>query len=234
MHTLLKSGLFILAGTLSCASFAQDTTQSYNMINLQANASRQVLNDQMQVVLYIEKNNKQPAVLATETTQAMNQALASARAYPQIKVTTGTQTTQPIYDDKNKLKDWRSYAELRVEGTDFKAVSQLVSQLQNTFQTQSVQFNVSDDLRRKVENELMVDASKQFQQRAESLTKVWHKSSYQLVNLNINSNTNAYAQPYLRANVMKAAMDSEAAPVQDVSAGETKFNVTANGSIQLK
>ncbi|MEB3766191.1 SIMPL domain-containing protein [Acinetobacter sp. MD2] len=235
MHTLLKSGILVLASALSCASFAQEEPQRNNMINLQATASRQVQNDEMQVVLYIEKSNKQPAALATEVTQIMNQALNTAKAYPQVKTTTGTQTTQPIYDDKNKLKEWRSRAELRLEGTDFKAVSELVSQLQNNFQTQSIQFNVSDNLRRKVENELMIEASKQFQQRAESLTKVWNKTNYQLVNLNINSQNNNYPQAYFRANLMlKASADSEAAPAQNMAAGETKFNVTADGAIQLK
>lgn len=233
MHTLFRSGILVFSGLLSCTVFAQENTIRYNMVNLQANASRQVLNDEMQVVLYIEKNNKQPATLASEVTQTMNQALAIARQYPQVKTTTGTQSTQPIYDDKNKLKEWRSHAELRLEGTDFKAISQLVSQLQNNFQTQNISFNVSEAQRKKVENELMIEASKQFQQRAESLSKVWNKSGYQLVNLNINTNSNVYPQPYLRASMaMKAPMDSAAA--QEISAGETKINATADGTIQLK
>ncbi|WP_343595124.1 SIMPL domain-containing protein [Acinetobacter sp.] len=235
MRTFVSSGILVCSALFSCATFAQEDAVRYNIINLQANASRQVLNDEMRVVLYIEKNNKQPSTLATEVTQAMNQALVTARQYPQVKTTTGTQSTQPIYDDKNKLKEWRSHAELRLEGTDFKAISQLVSKLQNNFQTQSISFNVSEAQRKKVENELMIEASKQFQQRAENLSKVWNKSGYQLVNLNINTNSNVYPQPYLRANMMmKASMDNEAAPVQDISAGETKINATADGTIQLK
>ena len=39
----------------------------------------------------------------------MNQALATSRKYPQVKVETGAQSTYPIYDnDSNKLKEWRS------------------------------------------------------------------------------------------------------------------------------
>ena len=35
----------------------------------------------------------------------MNQALATSRKYPQVKVETGAQSTYPIYDnDSNKLK----------------------------------------------------------------------------------------------------------------------------------
>jgi predicted secreted protein len=43
----------------------------------------------------------------------------------------------------------------------------LISELQQSFQTQSINFSVSDEQRKKVENELMIEASKNFQQRAQ-------------------------------------------------------------------
>ena len=58
---------------------------------------------------YIEKSNKQPAELATQINQLMNQAIATARKYPTVKIETGAQSTYPIYDNDNrKLKEWRS------------------------------------------------------------------------------------------------------------------------------
>ncbi len=38
----------------------------------------------------------------------------------------------------SKLKEWRGRAEVRIESTDFKSASQLVSELQQNFQTQSI------------------------------------------------------------------------------------------------
>ena len=61
--------------------------------------------------LYILKSNKQPAELSNQINQLMNQALATSRKYPQVKVETGAQSTYPIYDnDSNKLKEWRGRA----------------------------------------------------------------------------------------------------------------------------
>jgi predicted secreted protein len=139
-----------------------------------------------------------------------------------------------VYDnDSQKLKEWRGRAEIRLKSTDFKAVSQLISELQQNFQTQSINFTVSDAERKKVENELMVEASKNFQQRAQMLTSAWNKSGYQLVNLNLNTN-NYYPQPVMmRANMAKFA-GAEAADAQNVEAGESKITVNANGSIQFK
>ena len=232
-HIVLSS--LLLSGLFSSSVFAQQAEAlNYNLVNVQAEASRQVSNDEMHAVLYIEKSNKQPAELASQITQLMNQAIATSRKYTNVKVETGSQTTYPIYDnDSRKLKEWRGRAEIQIESTDFKAASQLISELQQNFQTQSINFTVSDAQRKKVENELMVEASKNFQQRAQLLSQSWNKSGYNLVNLNLNT-SNSYPQPVMMRNSMAKFADVEAAPIPDVAAGESKITVNANGTVQFK
>lgn len=229
------SALFI-AGTLSSVTHANSNNNdlNYNMVSIQAEASRKVVNDEMIAVLYVEKSNKQPAVLASDISQLMNQATALAKKYPQVKVKTDSQNTYPVYDNDNrKLKEWRSRASVRLESTDFKAASQLISELQQNFQTESINFNVSDAQRNKVENELMVEASKNFQQRAQLLSQAWNKGSYNLVNLNINTRNN-YPQPVMMRSAMAKFSEADAVPPQNVEAGESTITVNANGSIQFK
>lgn len=224
----------ILGTAISTMTFAAETeTLNYNLVNVQAEATRQVSNDEMHAVLYIEKSNKQPAELAAQITQLMNQAIATAKKYPDVKIETGSQTTYPVYDnDSRKLKEWRGRAEINIESTNFKSASQLVSELQQNFQTQSINFSVSDAQRKKVENELMIEASKNFQQRAQMLTQAWSKTGYNLVNLNLNTSSN-YPQPVMmRASMAKFANEDSAA--QNVASGESKITVNANGTIQFK
>lgn len=230
----LTLATLMISVAVSSNLFAQSSDSlNYNVVNLQAEATRQVSNDEMHAVLFIEKSNKQPAVLSSQITQFMNQAMQLAKKYPQVKVETGSQTTYPVYDnDSSKLKEWRGRAEINIESTDFKAASQLVSELQQSFQTESINFTVSDAQRKKVENELMVEASKNFQQRAQLLSQTWNKSGYNLVNLNLNT-SNHYPQPMMRASMAKFA-NAEAADAQNVAAGESKITVNANGAIQFK
>lgn len=232
-HFVLSS--LLLGGLFSSNVFAQQTEAlNYNLVNVQAEATRQVSNDEMHAVLYIEKSNKQPSELASQMTQLMNQALATSRKYSNVKVETGSQSTYPIYDnDSRKLKEWRGRAEIQIESTDFKAASQLISELQQNFQTQSINFTISDAQRKKVENELMIEASKNFQQRAQLLSQSWNKSGYNLVNLNLNT-SNFYPQPVMMRGAMAKFADVEAAPVPDVAAGESKITVNANGTVQFK
>lgn len=225
----------VLASALATLSHAAPTEQlNYNVINLSAEANREISNDEMHAALYIEKSNKQPAQLAAEINQLMSSAVALAKKYSAVKLETGSQSTYPIYDNDNrKLKEWRGRAQVRLESKDFKAASQLIAELQQNFQTESIEFTVSDEKRKKVENELMIEASKNFQQRAQSLAQAWSKSGYQLINLNMNTNNYSH-QPVARMAMMKSAAPEMAMPQQDMAAGESQMTITANGSIQLK
>ncbi|WP_180036970.1 MULTISPECIES: SIMPL domain-containing protein [unclassified Acinetobacter] len=233
---LLALTSLILASTLATGAFAAPAeSMNYNVVNLSAEASREISNDEMHAVLYIEKSNKQPAELATQINQLMNQAIATARKYPTVKIETGAQSTYPIYDNDNrKLKEWRGRAQIRLESKDFKATSQLIAELQQHFQTQSLNFSISNEKRTNVENELMIEASKSFQQRAKTLTQAWNKANYQVVNLNIN--TNQYSsQPIPRMAMLKAASSADVAvPEQELQAGESSITVVVNGAIQMK
>lgn len=234
MRYLALSTLLLGATLSTMTNAAENEALNYNIVNVQADASRQVSNDEMHAVLFIEKTNKQPAELSAEITKLMNQAVAIAKKYPQVKVETGSQTTYPVYDNDNqKLKEWRGRAEIQIESKDFKSTSQLINELQASFQTQSINFTVSDEQRKKVENELMVEASKNFQQRAQILTQAWNKSSYNLVNININT-SNSYPQPIYAARASLAKFEAADAGGQNVAAGESKITVNANGTIQFK
>lgn len=223
-----------LLGALSSAAFAApEETLNYNVVNISAEASRDISNDLMNANLFVEKSNKQPAELAAQINQLMTQVINTAKKYPTVKIETGSQHTYPVYDNDNrKLREWRARAQVRIESTDFKAASQLIAELQQNFQTESINFTVSEAKRKKVENELMLEASKNFQQRAQSLAQAWNKPGYQLVNLNINTNNSGYP-PVPRMAMAKSAY-AEAVPEQEMAAGESKMTVNANGSIQFK
>lgn len=223
----------LLSSSAATLALAEEPLR-FNIVNFQAEASRQVSNDEMHAVLFIEKSNKQPDALSAQITQLMNQALSTAKKYPQVKLETGSQTTYPVYDpNSTKLKEWRGRAEVNIESTDFKAASQLISELQQNFQTQSINFTVSSAQRKKVENELITAATQNFQQRAQILTQAWNKSSYQLVNFNLNTNS-SFPRPIMRDSVAKFAVAEMAPAAQSVEAGESTISVTADGSIQLK
>ena len=209
-------------------------TPQYRIVNLQAEVVRKVANDEMQASLYAEFNEKDAATLANKLNTTINQANQQAKKYSQIKITTGNQNTYPIYNDKNQLTSWRGRAEINLNSQDFKATSELIAKLQENLQLQNISFTVSKEQRQKVENELYVEASKAFQQRANLLLNPWNASGYELVNLNLNTQ-NSYRPPVMMAMANDAVMmKSGRVESQNYEAGDSEITVIASGSVQLK
>jgi predicted secreted protein len=224
----------MLATGLSCVLMAQNTladAPEHRIINLQAEATREVANDEMQATLYTELNEKDAATLANKINSIVNQAMNTAKSYPKVVIKTGGQNTYPVYNDKQQLINWRGRAEVILNSQDFKQTSELIAKLQENMQLGNINFEVSDEQRNQVESELYIEASKAFQQRAKLLLAPWGASNYELVNLQLNANANRPMPIYAaRGSSFKA----DSIESQNVEAGNSEITVIANGSIQLK
>ncbi len=228
----------LMSAFLTTSVFAENNnsgTINYNLINLQAKATRVVKNDQIEATLFVEKRGKQANNLEKQVTQFMNQAMNTAKKYPQVKVTTGYQQTSLAYPyDENKRDEWVSTAQLNLESQDFTATSQLIADLRNNFQTRSIRFSVSPKQAGQVRNELFIEVTKTFQQQAQLMANAWNKSGYNLVNYELDTgglNFIETAAPVMA--VMKSA-DYQPPVAQNLQAGESEISVNATGTIQLK
>jgi predicted secreted protein len=227
--TVLTATAALLASMASHAEPARE----HQLVNLQAEVVREVKNDQMQATLYTERNHSDPTVLAQTINQAINDAMTTARRYPSVQVSTGSQNTYPLYDDKQKATGWRARAEIQLKSTDFKAASELIALLQSKLQVESVRFNVSPEQRTRVENELLGEVTRAFRQRADLLKTAWNASGYELVNVDLN--TSSDSPPVYPMYRMAMAKDAAGAPeTQQVEGGDSKVRVSASGTIQLK
>ena len=215
----------------------------YNQISLRAEASQEVPRDLMIVTLYTEAQNTDAAKLAAEITTSMNKAIGQAKSVKEVTLRQGNRNSYPIYDNKTqKITGWRERAELRLESTDFAALSKLTGDLMQTLKMGSMQFTVAnatrktseDALRKTSEDALLKDAVNAFKARAQLATDALGGKGYKIVNLNLN--TNGYPQPYLRsAMMMKAAAPAmDSAPTPEVEAGTSEVSMSADGVIEVQ
>lgn len=226
--TLLAASILGLTAYPALAD--SENTPRYRLIQLQADATREVANNQMEAILFTELNSKSPASLSQDISKILNEAMRQAAKYPQVKVSTGAQNTYPVYDDKNKLSSWRARAQIELKSTDFKATSDLIAALQDRMQVQSINFSVSDQERKRVESELLVEASQAFQQRARLVQQSWQATGFELVSMDLNA-VNNDRPPILYA---MAARDAKGqAESQNVQGGNSQIRVNASGSVQL-
>ncbi len=227
--------LALLACIGQTTAYAENTPAERGMVNLQTEVSREVQNDEMRATLYTEQSNKNPTTLANQISQSINSAMTAAKRYPNVSVKSAGQNTYPIYDDKNRLTTWRSRSEIELKSTDFRAMSELMAQLQEQLQLGGVSFSVSTQQRKTVENELLTELTQAFKQRATILQTAWGSSGYELVNLTINTeNQQHYPPAVMMARGSADMMMEPKVATQSVEAGNSRIQISANGTVQLK
>src|SRR5215813_10036039 len=115
----IARGLLLLgvaALLLARPAFAAEPRQPrYNVVELHADAQREVQNDLLSAVLYVEMNDANPATLASAINRSMNDALRVAKEYRGVKARSGSNQVYPVYSKGTTLQGWRGRAEIRVE-----------------------------------------------------------------------------------------------------------------------
>ncbi|MDY7219787.1 SIMPL domain-containing protein [Denitrificimonas sp. JX-1] len=230
----LSAPIALLTASLATSSAALANEQLYNQVSLRAEAYQEVAHDQMEVTLYTEEQNTDPAQLATQITKTLNSAVKSARQQPQINVRMGNRRSYPVHDEKDKkIIAWRERAEIRLESTDFSALSALTGKLLQSLKMANMQFSIAPKTRTNSEDALLKEAIDAFQARAQLVTEAFGSKDYKVVNLNLSSSGFARPPIYARSNKMMMAMSDESAVTPEVEAGSSQVSIIADGVIEI-
>lgn len=211
---------------------AQAETTGYDQLSFQTEAKAEVKNDEVRASMYKKLQATDSKTLAAKLNTAVNNALAIAKRYPSVTVSTGQQNTYPRYDKNDKIIGWTGQANIDLKSTDFAATSQLIADLQETLVMDNINFGVSDVKKEALEQKLMTDASRAFQKQAKSLSQAWDARGYRVVTVNLNTGSN-YPRPMYSAMSMKGGAEDASVPAQNFESGNSTISVTANGTIEL-
>lgn len=223
---LSMSALFALGATS-----AQAETTGYNQLSFNAEVKSEVANDEVRASLYKKAQAADSKTLAKQLNTAINSAMAIAKRYPTVTIKTGQQSTYPRYDKNDKIIGWTGQANIELKSTDFAATSQLIADLQQTLVMDNLSFGVSEKKKEELERQLMIQASKAFQDQAKTLTSAWNAKGYRVINVSLNTGSN-YPRPMYGA-MMKTESMADSVPAQNFESGNSTISVTANGSIEL-
>ena len=226
----LATGTAALLTAMIGSAHAEPT--GYDQLTFQTEVKEEVQNDEVRATMYKKAQASDAKTLATTLNTSINNAMKIAKRYPSVTVSTGQQRTYPRYDKNDKIIGWTGQANIDLKSTDFVATSQLIADLQQTLVMENLNFGVSDAKKDALEQKLMTDASRAFQQQAKNLTRAWDARGYRVVTVNLNTNNNNYPRPMYSMRAESAAMDS-AVPSQNFESGNSTISVTANGTIEL-
>lgn len=226
----LATGTAALMAAMMGSAHAEPT--GYDQLTFQTEVKEEVANDEVRASMYKKAQAADSKTLATTLNTSINNAMKIAKRYPSVTVTTGQQRTYPRYDKNDKIIGWTGQASIDLKSTDFAATSQLIADLQETLVMDNLNFGVSDAKKDALEQKLMTDASRAFQQQAKNMTRAWNARGYRVVNVNLNTGSN-YPRPMYSAMNMKAASADASVPSQSFESGNSTISVTANGTIEL-
>lgn len=199
------------------------------VVDLSAEASLAAANDLFVASLYVERDGRDPAALADEVNREIAAALATARERKEVKVQSDGTQTWPIHGKEGRrIEGWRMRSAIRLESRDAGALSALIGALQSRLALAHIGMQPAPETRRKIADEAMVAAIRNFEERAGVIAGALGKR-YRMRQLSVSEAGGAPVYARMRS---APAMMAEASPAP-IEAGETLVNVSVSGSIEL-
>jgi predicted secreted protein len=229
----VSRALFVAAGVLIAAAGAGNLHAQApvgsppSAVAVTASATVTVQNDRLQAWLSAEAENANPAAAASQVNATVAKALASAKAYPAVKLATAGYSTQQILD-KQKPNRWRVVQTLRLDSSDFTAAATLISRLQDEdgLLLSSMGFSLTDKTRRDAEYSVTQQAIKSWQARAQQAALGLGFAGWRPGHVAVQTGDAGRPYPVMRAQTL--AGPAAAAPVA-LEAGTTDVSVTVSG-----
>lgn len=204
------------------------------VISFSTEVTKEVDYDVMEVTLFIKDENKNLKELNQTINQKANAALEVIKKQSAVEIKKNTRSTQVRYDDKGKQAGWVERADLVLESKDFVALSQVISDLNDTFAIAEVVQKLSKEATAKFEDEMMKSALAQFQHKAQLIQTSLNAKGYEILNLNLDSRNEL---PYFEGRMMPlakaSAFTSENADEVNLDS-HSKAELKATVSAQIK
>jgi predicted secreted protein len=219
----------LLLAPISLAAQAPAETL-FNMVQLNAQAEREVPNDLLNATLAAEAEGADPAQLADSINRTMQRALAVALAYKSVKTQSAGYQTVPVYD-KNRVARWRVRQEMRLESADFASATELIGKLQASLSVTGLTLLVSGEARRRAENALIAEALAAFDERARVVRDAMKAKGYRVRDLQVSTG-GAPPRPVFAMAARALSTDGVAQPA--IEPGSARILITVSGTIQLQ
>jgi predicted secreted protein len=215
--------LAALAFLFFCVSASAETT-----VGLQAQADREVPNDQVLAIVAAEDGGRDPAAIAAVVNKRMSAALVVAREYPAVRARTAGYQTFPVYKD-GRIESWRVSQQLRLESRDFAVMAELLGKLQRDLLVRSLSVGLSTEARRAAENALVGEAIAAFNARAELVRGALNSPGFRIKHIDVGTSGAPPPRP-----LMQEGMRAMAAAAPSVEPGTTLVAVSVSGTLELR
>lgn len=203
---------------------------NYNVVDLGADAFRQVDNDVMVAIMTGSSEANSAEEAARNVNSMVGWAVDTGMKVDGVKTRTMNYQTRPIYKNQSVI-GWSANQQIRMESQAFDTLSQLVGTLQEKLRVTSMHFTVSPAKKKNVTNGLIDEALQNFNEKARLVVASLGARDFRIVTITIRDDRGPAPdqRPYM-AEAQVSAMRSSAPAVE---AGMSKVTVWIEGRIQL-
>lgn len=231
---MFRTGLFALAlVSASLPAAAAEPHPPKDQVSFRVEAAREVPNDWVAATLGVDEEGNDAAALAGRVNRRMNEALGLAKDSAELMVSSGAYQTQPVYD-RSKIVRWRASQDLVIEGASIEQVAERVGRLQAMgLLLRGIQFSVSPETKKRMDDELIVEALSTFRERAGLIARGLGRRGWNLMSLAINEPGMPGPVPYLQRGAMAMeAADAAVAPA--LESGKSTLRVAIDATVEVE
>ncbi len=240
LRRTLLTGLipFALLATMASVATAQLVTPivpARDALTLDATVAADVIPDLAVITLAAEAQGPDAALITREVQQAINAALAQAKATAGVTAQTGAFATNQRFSNKGVRDGWTVRAELILKAKDFAVLGTLAGKLaQQKLMIVGSGFELSRELRDREEAALIERGIAAFRSKAQTASRAFGFGNFTLREISLGS-INGDARPIApRPYALRAAAASaaDAEPVA-IEGGKVTLTLTVNGSVVM-
>ena len=227
MKRFFRSLLCLSVLWLSLAHGAEVLTQ------FDTDASMEVDNDEMLVVLSVSKDGSNATQISQEILAKLTSAVEHSKQHADIERKTGQISTTPVWGPNGKTKQWSAQAELQLVSTNLRALSQLASELTDVMQITQVSYRLSAQQRALTEKKLLSTLAVNFQRKAHDLTDAFGFSRHEIKSLNFSQQNQSMPVARMALSSPRAMADGAAAVPIPQESGKTTISLQMSAHIGL-
>lgn len=230
-HKFFHATVFLASMVITAHAAAHEVAPTYDRINFGVSASKEVANDTLVAIMYLERSGQQPSAMADDVNRTVAWAVELAKKNRAVKVQTLEYRQEPQYRNQSVV-GWKIRQSIRLESTDHKALSMLIGELQERLSVASMHYSISPDTRMEVENQLIAEALDRFAGRGKLIAGEMGRPDYRVVVIDVVTSDSSPVPVRTRAVSTFAESSSVAPPT--LEAGVATVTVQVSGTIELE
>lgn len=225
----MRPFFLLLAGLALCGSVWAGPT-----VQLQTSASALASNDEMVVTLSVEHDSTDVGAANRKVLEQTRTALEHAGKVPGVKARLSGMHTQPNWTQRGRPDGWKVRASIVLESTRIPELADLAGTLAQSMQVSGVQFRLSTEARRRIEQELLKTAAERFQAKAADVASAFGYARANPKELAVGGSAPGYMPPPRPMMAMARMGAEDAAVAMPTDGGESEVSVAVTGTVELE